>query len=485
MTNTPANPNRKTSAIWGGRFASKTNSFISEFGCSLGFDTRLATSDIEVSLAHVEMLGKQQIINQADTQAICQALKEIHAEIEAGSLKWKTDLEDVHMNIEARLVEKIGETGKKMHTARSRNDLVATDTRLFLKKSIVSLHAQICQLQELLLEKAKSYSNSPFPGFTHLQTAQPIVFGHHLMAWYHQLERDRKRLLEVYRETDVMPLGSAALAGTSYPIDRDYTSQLLGFSEVSENSLDAVSDRDFIISFQHCAAQLMLHFSRWCEEIILWMSSGYRLIELGDSVCTGSSIMPQKKNPDVAELIRGKSARVIGNFQAASLLMKSQPLAYNRDNQEDKIPLFESIDYLEDCLQAMAIMLGELSLNTARAREFSEADHALATEIADYLVRKGLSFREAHHLVGALVKYASEHQLQLQDIALEVYQSHSSLLQADIYEFLQLDKALEARNHKGGTAPAEVQRAIQQAFLELAEHKKIEFQLPCFFARDE
>ena len=478
MPHTPPSSQAETSAIWGGRFASQTHRFIADFGCSLSYDTKLAQSDIEVSLAHVQMLGKQKIISTAEAKAICQALREILSEIEAGSMEWKTELEDVHMNIEARLVEKIGETGKKMHTARSRNDLVATDTRLFLKKSMARLHAGICNLQELLLEKATTYRESPFPGFTHLQTAQPIVFGHHLMAWYNQLERDRKRLMEVYAETDVMPLGSAALSGTSYPIDREYTAGILGFSEVSQNSLDAVSDRDFIISFQHCAAQLMIHFSRWCEEIIVWMSAGFRLVQLGDSVCTGSSIMPQKKNPDVAELIRGKSARVISNFQSAALLMKSQPLAYNRDNQEDKVPLFESIEYLEDCLQAMSIMLSELSLNSTRARDMAEADFALSTEIADYLVRKGLSFREAHHLVGALVKYASEHNLLLQDIALEVYQAHSSLFEADIYRVLQLEQALAARNHRGGTAPSEVQKAILQASKQLAENKKMEFRLP-------
>ncbi len=457
------------SKLWGGRFTADTDSFVEEFTASVGFDARLYAQDIAGSIAHANMLSQVGVLTVAERDDIVNALGSIRQEIEDGKFDWSVGLEDVHMNIEARLTQLIGETGKKLHTGRSRNDQVATDIRLYMCAAIDALTAQIDELLATLLNQAEQHKSTVMPGFTHLQTAQPITFGHHLLAWFEMLLRDRERLADCRKRTNHSPLGAAALAGTTFPIDRDQTARELGFAAICENSLDAVSDRDFAIEFCACASMTMLHFSRWCEELVLWSCQQFGFIELSDSYCTGSSIMPQKKNPDVPELIRGKYGRVAGHLFGLMSLMKSQPLAYNKDNQEDKEPLFDSIDTLRDCLTAMTGLLAEMTVNKATMAAAAEAGFATATDLADYLVVKGVAFRDAHECVGQAVAFAIEAKRSLSELTLTELQRFNQAIGEDVFAVLTLSGSVNARDHFGGTAPAQVAAAIARARHKLAE----------------
>ena len=459
------------SKLWGGRFQAPTDAFVEEFTASVRFDQRLYKQDIRGSKAHANMLVEAGVLTVEERDSIRSALETIEKEIEAGDFAWSVALEDVHMNIEARLTTLIGETGKKLHTGRSRNDQVATDIRLYLCDSIDDLTLAVDGLLGILLNQAERYENTVMPGFTHLQTAQPITFGHHLLAWFEMLMRDRERLQDCRKRANRSPLGAAALAGTTFPILREQTAAELGFEAVAENSLDAVSDRDFAIEFCSAASLTMLHLSRWCEELVLWSCQQFDFIELSDSYCTGSSIMPQKKNPDVPELIRGKYGRVVGHLVSLMSLMKSQPLAYNKDNQEDKEPLFDAIDTLGDCLRAMAGLLGEITVKEAPMAAAAEAGFATATDLADYLVRRGVAFRDAHDCVGQAVAFAIGNSLKLSQLSLEQLQSFNQSIGEDVYTVLTLEGSVNARNHFGGTAPAQVRAAVQRGRDRLAVSK--------------
>ncbi len=452
----------RTSKTWGGRFSEPTDRFVQRFTASVDFDRRLYLQDIAGSRAHAQMLARIGVLTAEERDAILDGLNRIEAEIEAGEFEWSVELEDVHMNIEARLTELIGEAGKKLHTGRSRNDQVATDIRLYLRGEIDRLQGEIRRLMNALLDQAERHADTVMPGFTHLQVAQPVSFGHHMLAWLEMLARDAERLDDCRRRVNVMPLGAAALAGTSYPIDRFYTAELLGFDRPAANSLDAVSDRDFAIEFCASAALLMTHLSRWSEELILWTSAQFDFIALPDRFCTGSSIMPQKKNPDVPELVRGKTGRVNGNLQALLTLMKGQPLAYNKDNQEDKEPLFDTVDTLRDCLRAFADMVPAIEVKADNMRRAARQGFATATDLADYLVRKGLPFRDAHAVVGQAVRAASERGCDLADLSLDELRAFSPLIDADVYAVLTLEGALAARNHYGGTAPEQVRARVAE-----------------------
>ncbi len=452
----------RTSKTWGGRFSEPTDRFVQRFTASVDFDRRLYLQDIAGSRAHAQMLARIGVLTAEERDAILDGLNRIEAEIEAGEFEWSVELEDVHMNIEARLTELIGEAGKKLHTGRSRNDQVATDIRLYLRGEIDRLQGEIRRLMTALLDQAERHADTVMPGFTHLQVAQPVSFGHHMLAWLEMLARDAERLTDCRRRVNVMPLGAAALAGTSYPIDRFYTAELLGFERPAANSLDAVSDRDFAIEFCASAALLMTHLSRWSEELILWASAQFDFIELPDRFCTGSSIMPQKKNPDVPELVRGKTGRVNGNLLALLTLMKGQPLAYNKDNQEDKEPLFDTVDTLRDCLRAFADMVPAIEVKADNLRRAARQGFATATDLADYLVRKGLPFRDAHAVVGQAVRAASERGCDLADLSLDELRAFSPLIDADVYAVLTLEGALAARNHYGGTAPEQVRARVAE-----------------------
>src|ERR671914_2390797 len=392
--------------LWGGRFSEPTDAFVEEFTASIQFDWRLYPYDIEASIAHARMLAQVGVLTQGECAEIVHGLESIKLDIERGDFAWSITFEDVHMNIEARLNDRIGETGKKLHTGRSRNDQVATDVRLYLRDQIDTLGSQLERLMEVLIELAEHEADTIMPGFTHLQMAQPVIFGHHMLAWFEMLYRDRARLCDCRRRVNVLPLGAAALAGTSFPIDREYTARLLGFETCAENSMDAVSDRDFVIEFSACAALIMSHLSRWSEELVLWSSPQFDFIELGDAFCTGSSIMPQKKNPDVPELVRGKTGRIYGHLLALLTLMKAQPLAYNKDNQEDKQPLFDAVDTLKDCLAVFSGLVAGLEPVASAMRVALLEGHATATDLADYLVRKGVAFRDAHAVVARAVREA-------------------------------------------------------------------------------
>lgn len=456
QSHAPGRQGPRVQGMWAGRFSEKADALVQRFTASVSFDQRLAEVDIQGSIAHVTMLGEQKILDASEVAQIVQGLQDILADIQAGRFEWRDALEDVHMNIEQELTLRIGDTGKKLHTGRSRNDQVATDLRLYLRTAIDSLDLQMQELLAVLAKLALRHAEVILPGFTHLQVAQPVTFGHHLMAWADMLERDRERLADCRRRVDVLPLGSAALAGTSFPINRQRTAELLGFGKVSSNSLDAVSDRDFVIELNAAASICMMHFSRWCEELILWSSQAFDFIRLPDRFCTGSSIMPQKKNPDVAELIRGKTARVFGQLASSLVLMKSQPLAYNRDNQEDKQGTFDTLDTLGDCLAALIAMLPALEVQKDAMLQSARGGFSTATDLADYLVRKGLAFRDAHAAVGQLVALAAEKGLDLADLALEELQAASSLIGGDVYDFLTPEGSVRARNHFGGTAPGQV-----------------------------
>ena len=453
----------KTEKPWSGRFTEPTDSFVEAFTASVAFDRRLYRHDIAGSIAHARMLAHVGVLSGEECESIVKGLKDIEAEIDAGRFEWKAALEDVHMNIEARLIERIGDAGKKLHTGRSRNDQVATDLRLYLRDGIDEVNAAVRRLQEALLDVAEREADTVMPGFTHLQVAQPITFGHHLLAWFEMLARDRERFTDARRRVNIMPLGAAALAGTSYPIDRLHTAKALGFDAPAENSLDAVSDRDFAIEFVAAAALLMTHLSRFSEELILWSSSQFGFIELSDAFCTGSSIMPQKKNPDVPELVRGKAGRALGNLVALLTLMKGQPLAYNKDNQEDKEPLFDSLDTVLGSLKVFADMIPAMAVKRDTMRRAAQCGFATATDLADYLVRKGVAFRDAHEIVGRAVRRGIETGQDLSEMKIETLQAFSPVIGVDVYALLTLEGSVAARNHLGGTAPAQVRAAIKRA----------------------
>ncbi|HHC72393.1 MAG TPA: argininosuccinate lyase [Thiotrichales bacterium] len=455
--------------IWGGRFTEETDAFVKAFTASVEFDRRLARHDIEGSIAHARMLARTGILSEAERDAIVDGLEAIGGEIEQGEFPWSVELEDVHMNIEARLTARIGDAGKKLHTGRSRNDQVATDIRMFLRDAIDAILGELRRLQRGLLEQAEREADTIMPGFTHLQVAQPVTFGHHMMAWFEMLERDAGRLIDCRRRANVMPLGAAALAGTSYPIDRHYTAELLGFDRPAENSLDAVSDRDFAIEFTAASAILLMHLSRFSEELIVWSSAQFGFIELPDRFCTGSSIMPQKKNPDVPELVRGKSGRVFGHLIGLLTLMKAQPLAYNKDNQEDKEPLFDTVDTVHHCLRAFADMVPAILPRRDRMLAAARSGFSTATDLADYLVRKGLPFRDAHEVVGRAVRLGVETGRDLAELTLDELRDFSPLIDEEVYQVLTLEGSVAARDHVGGTAPGQVRAAVSRARRRLEE----------------
>lgn len=448
---------------WSGRFSEPTDAFVEEFTASIRFDRRLYLQDIRGSIAHAQMLAKVGVLTTEECSAIVAGLEAIRKDIQNGRFSWSVALEDVHMNIEAALTERIGPVGKKLHTGRSRNDQIATDIRVYLRDAIDYIAIQLQHLQVALLDVAEREAETIMPGFTHLQTAQPVTFGHHLMAWFEMLVRDAERLTDCRRRINVLPLGAAALAGTTFPIDRAYTAQLLGFDAIAENSLDAVSDRDFAIEFTAAGALIMTHLSRFAEELVLWSSAQFNFITLPDRFCTGSSIMPQKKNPDVPELVRGKAGRVSGHLVSLLTLMKGQPLAYNKDNQEDKEPLFDTVDTLLGCLRAFADMIPSIVAKPHKMREAATKGYATATDLADYLVRKDVSFRDAHEIVGKTVAFAIEKNRDLASLSLKILQSFCPLITEDVFTVLTLEGSVAARNHLGGTAPAQVRAAIKRA----------------------
>ena len=464
--------NDKTNSAWGGRFSEATDAFVQRFTASVEFDQRMYAQDIEGSVAHATMLTKVGVLTEGERDDIIKGLGEIKADIESGNFEWSIALEDVHMNIEAALTKKIGITGKKLHTGRSRNDQVATDIRLFLRSEIDGLSSELTRLQEGLITLAAAQADTIMPGFTHLQTAQPVTFGHHLLAWNEMLERDFARLQDCRKRVNVLPLGAAALAGTTYPIDRHYTAELLGFDAPTENSLDSVSDRDFAIEFNADAAIIMMHLSRFSEELVLWASAQFNFIELPDRFCTGSSIMPQKKNPDVPELVRGKSGRVFGHLFSLLTLMKSQPLAYNKDNQEDKEPLFDTIDTLAGSLRAFADMMPSVAPRKDVMREAALRGFSTATDLADYLVRKGVAFRDSHEIVGSAVGYGVKTGKDLAEMTLEELQQFGDMITEDVFDVLTLEGSVSARDHIGGTAPNQVRAAAKRAADKLITRSK-------------
>jgi argininosuccinate lyase len=453
---------------WSGRFNEPVAELVKRFTASIDFDRRLAEHDIAGSLAHARMLHKVELLNAADLAAIEQGLGQIRDEIRAGKFEWSLDREDVHMNIESRLTALVGDAGKRLHTARSRNDQVATDVRLYLRAAIDEILVLVRSVQRALLELADRHTDTIMPGFTHMQVAQPVSYAHHLMAYFEMLSRDAQRLVDCRKRVNRLPLGSAALAGTTFAIDRLQVAKELAFDGVCENSIDAVSDRDFAIEFCAAAALLMTHLSRFCEELVVWMNPRFAFVDLADRFCTGSSIMPQKKNPDVPELIRGKTGRVNGHLVALLTLMKGQPLAYNKDNQEDKEPLFDTVDTLVASLRVFGDMLGGIEVNARAMREAAEEGYATATDLADYLVKKGLPFREAHEAVAKAVKFAEERGCDLAALKLPELQQFSPLIGNDVFAALTLEGALKARSHIGGTAPARVKAAIAKGRKSLA-----------------
>lgn len=460
-TDTVANP--EGNASWGGRFNEPVDSFVARFTASVDFDQRLAPQDIQGSIAHAKMLQHAGILDSTELSQIVTGLEAIAEEIAEGHFAWSLELEDVHMNIEAALTDRIGAVGKKLHTGRSRNDQVATDIRLWLRSQIDGIKLAISNLQQQIIQLAIAESKTIMPGFTHLQSAQPVTFGHHLLAWNEMLERDYGRLCDCRERLNQSPLGSAALAGTTYPIDRAFTAAELGFSKPTENSLDSVSDRDFAIEFCAFASILMTHLSRISEELIIWTSAQFQFIDLPDRFCTGSSIMPQKKNPDVPELVRGKSGRVYGQLFALLTLMKAQPLAYNKDNQEDKEPLFDTVDTVMDCLRAFGDMIPAIKANREVMYEAAKQGFSTATDLADYLVRKDIPFRESHEIVGKTVAFAIDRGVDLAELSLEELQSFCDLIDSDIYQVLTLEGSVSARDHIGGTAPQQVEAAADRA----------------------
>ncbi|SDE04284.1 argininosuccinate lyase [Desulfuromonas thiophila] len=452
--------------LWGGRFTQPTDQFVQEFTASITFDQRLYRYDIQGSMAHCRMLARQGILTTAEADQILAGLTDLLTDIEAGRFDFSVALEDIHMNIEARLIERIGPVGGKLHTARSRNDQVAVDIRLYLRDEIAAILAFLTSLQGALLDQAEANLDTLMPGYTHLQTAQPVLLAHHLLAYFEMLQRDRGRLQDCSRRLNQLPLGAGALAGTTFPIDREWVAQQLGFAGVTRNSLDSVSDRDFALEFCAASATLMMHLSRLAEELILWSSADFDFIELSDAFCTGSSIMPQKKNPDVPELVRGKTGRVYGNLISLLTLMKALPLAYNKDMQEDKEPLFDSIDTVKGSLKIFADMIAQMRIKAGNMRTAAARGFSTATDVADYCVRKGLPFRQAHEVVGKTVRYCVETGKDIPDLSLEEFRRFSPLIEADIYDFVTLEASVNARTATGGTARSavagEIVRARQQ-----------------------
>jgi argininosuccinate lyase len=457
-----ANDNHRTEP-WSGRFGEPVSDLVQRFTASIAFDQRLAEFDIEGSLAHARMLLAAGIIAKNDLAAIEKGLAQIRAEIRAGTFPWALEHEDVHFNIERRLTELVGEPGKRLHTARSRNDQVATDVRLYLRAAIDHVQALLKALQKQLLDLADEHAETIMPGYTHMQPAQPVSFGHHVLAYFEMFARDAQRFAECRRRVNKLPLGAAALAGTSLPIDRLMVAKELGFDGVCENSIDAVSDRDFAIEFCADTALAMTHLSRFCEEIIIWMNPRFAFVELPDRYTTGSSIMPQKKNPDVAELVRGKTGRVNGHLVALLTLMKGQPLAYNRDNQEDKEPLFDTVDTLMACLGVFREMLGGIKVNREAMEAAARQGHTTATDLAEYLVKKGVPFREAHEAVAQAVRFAESRACELAELKLADLQRFSPAIAKDVHAALTLDGSVKARSHIGGTGPARVKAAVAKA----------------------
>ena len=452
--------NKKT---WSGRFNEPVSDLVKRYTASVSFDYKLAEYDIQGSLAHATMLSAQGIISNEDLTAIENGLNQILGEIHNKQFVWSLDLEDVHLNIEKRLTEIVGDAGKRLHTGRSRNDQVATDIRLYLRTSIDTIINLIKAMQLALLNLAEKHTDTVMPGFTHLQVAQPVSFGHHLMAYFEMLKRDIERLSDCRKRVNQLPLGAAALAGTSYPIDRTLVAEKLNFEGICENSLDAVSDRDFAVEFCACASLIMTHLSRMSEELILWMNPSFNFIELADRFCTGSSIMPQKKNPDVPELVRGKTGRINGHLIAILTLMKAQPLAYNKDNQEDKEPLFDTVETLIDTLRIYADMLTGVRVNQNAMRQAALKGYATATDLADYLTKKGVPFRDSHEIVAKTVQFAEQKGCDISDLEIAELQKFSKEIDEDIFSFLTLEGSMKSRNHIGGTAPEQVQVAIDKA----------------------
>lgn len=449
--------------LWGGRFTQPTDEFVEQFTASIDFDKRLYRHDIRGSIAHARMLGRQGIITLEETEQIVSGLQDILARIEAGEFDFSVSLEDIHMNIEARLTEKIGEAGKRLHTGRSRNDQVALDIRLYLRDEIEEINGFLDLLMESLLIQAEKHLGVIMPGYTHLQVAQPILFSHHMLAYLEMFRRDKGRMADCMKRLNALPLGAGALAGTTFPIDREYSAGLLDFPEATRNSIDSVSDRDFALEFLSAASITMMHLSRFSEELIIWSTSEFRFVELSDSFCTGSSIMPQKKNPDVPELVRGKTGRVYGNLMALLTVMKALPLAYNKDMQEDKEPLFDTIDTVKGSLKIFAEMIREMRLNVDRMREAAGGGFSTATDVADYLVRMGLPFRDAHEVVGKAVQYCIGKGKDLPDLTIDEWRGFSDRIGEDIVGVITLEASVNARSATGGTSPLRVSDEIERA----------------------
>ncbi len=460
MTDKKQQTGNTKNASWGGRFSEQTDAFVEAFTASVQFDQRMYKQDIAGSRAHAKMLNKIKVLSDDDLAAILGGLDTVEQEISNGDFNWSIALEDVHMNIEARLTELVGDAGKRLHTGRSRNDQVATDIRLYLREQINFINNEIARLLDGILLVAEREASSIMPGFTHLQVAQPVTFGHHVMAWHEMLKRDASRFADCQQRMNMSPLGAAALAGTSYPIDREFTARELGFAAPTQNSLDSVSDRDFAIEFCAAAAILLVHMSRMSEELVIWSSAQFDFIELPDRFCTGSSIMPQKKNPDVPELVRGKTGRINGNLISLLTLMKSQPLAYNKDNQEDKEPLFDTVDTVLGCLRAFADMVPAIICKHDNMYKAAKQGFSTATDLADYLVRQNLPFRDAHEVVGKAVAMGIKEGKDLSELTLEELQQFSDKIKADVFEVLTLEGSVASRNHIGGTAPEQVRMAI-------------------------
>jgi argininosuccinate lyase len=453
--------------LWKGRFSKEATSFVNEWAASIDFDQILYKEDIEGSLAHANMLAKQGIIGTDDAELIISGLHEILEDIEGGRVEFDVDTEDIHMNIEALLTEKIGDAGKKLHTGRSRNDQVATDLRIFQKENILETISLIKDLKEELVKLAKGHQDTVMPGYTHLQRAQPITFAFHLMAYYQMLKRDGERFWDCYKRTDILPLGSGAMSGTTYSTDREYLREELDFGMITDNAMDSVSDRDFVLEYMSAASITMMHLSRFCEELILWSSTEFAFIEMDDSFSTGSSIMPQKKNPDMAELIRGKTGRVYGNLMNLLTIMKGLPLAYNKDMQEDKPPLFDTVDTLTSCLKVFREMIGTMTVNKDRTERAAKSGFMNATDAADYLVKKGVPFRDCHEIIGKLVLYCIENNMNLDDISLDEFKQFSDKFEKDIYDHIDIRACIDAKVSVGSTSKESVKKQIDKASNEL------------------
>lgn len=460
--NNSADPLHAKKEAWSGRFSEPVSEFVLRYTQSVSFDKRMAMADIQGSLAHAAMLAKCGVISEQDLADIRRGMATITDEIKTGKFLWQLELEDVHLNIEARLTALIGDAGKRLHTGRSRNDQVATDIRLYLRGEIDEIIRLLDHLQEVLVAQAHKEYNTIMPGFTHMQVAQPVTFGHHMLAYVEMFERDRERMSDLRHRVNRSPLGAAALAGTTYPIDREYSAKLLGFEAVAQNSLDAVSDRDFGIEFTSAASLIMVHISRLSEELVYWISQPFSFVKLPDRFTTGSSIMPQKKNPDIPETARGKCARVVGDLISMAMLMKGLPLAYNKDLQEDKEPVFDAIDTVKDTLRAFIEMMAGVVPNREQMRKAAAAGYPTATDLADYLTRRGVPFRTAHDIVGRVVRHASEAGCDIAELSLDDLRSYSDVITDDVYKVLTLEGSVAARNHVGGTAPNQVLKQVER-----------------------